>query len=1164
MALAEATVRVTLEVAKFERELRDTVTKAAQRAGRDMDRELSQSFRRSGRNAVKQFRDAAVTGMTRAGRDTVQGFQAGFSAGLGNFAGRVSKQISTGLRVPISRAGLDAGRGFVDNVNAVLSAQGGSSGRTFLNALNAGIVAGAGRTGVAAGNALSRGAVQGAAAAGRNAGRQFNLSFGIGTAAAGRPLLLALGVLGAEIVTEVGPALSIIAGFPPLLLAAATAAGVAVTAFKGIGTAFKAVGESDLGKIQESMAKLSPAAQGVVREFQAMRPALGALRREVQDAFFGQLAGQFTAVSQVLTGPLRGDIVGVSTQLGALSRAFLDVFTSAAGVSNLNKIFRGTEDFLGQLRPGIRDITKGFTDFAATAAPGLNSIGEAFSKLLTRMGQFLSRSAQSGKALEWVEGGLAGLKSLGQTLGDLGRIFSTIASAARPLAFALSGIFSVVANLAEAFSGLPGPIQTAVLAVALLSRSGLPDFLQRATAAATGQTSILRQMADAFRSTSVVAGDYVTRQGALIANSALLGGATTQTVNSINAASGAFGRIAGVAAGAGSAIAVGFGGALRGLVSVLGGPWGVALAAAGVALAIFSGNQQEAARRVAEYNARVREIQGTLNKTTGAITQASAEMAASDDRVKQAITTFKAYGIASSDVVQGALQQGDAHTRVEAALRRQVTSMLEADRASGDLGLVMRATGLNAEELATGLLGGAKEAARLNTIYNSLISNGDGTSASIAGIILRLQGQSKGLVDARNGWLEYYNQTQKATESQRLIAAALPPATREAQKLADAMGVLSDNTSDASAKAAAFNEVMNVLAGGTINAQTAQANWNAVLQRVAAQTEDTVNKTKGFGDALITTNGQINTASVNGNTLFQTYQSLSQGLGAASAALVDNALKTGNVSGALQQVATNVANARAAFIAQAREMGITEAKANQLADAYGLIPKEVITKLAVPAYENVRAQLVDVDNKLKAVAPGTTVPVQALTDEAIRRLNEVGVKTERLPDGTFVVKAETQSAVSSLSSLVSNWGNRVLNWVVNIIGGKAMGDIVENARGNILGYANGGRFNRMRPMSANRAEIVKPNTWRVIGDRARGDEAYIPITNSSRSKMLLAETARRMGFQLLADGALLGKNGIGGSSLTVSPGAIVVNAPYSDPELVAKATINELARTAVS
>lgn len=63
------------------------------------------------------------------------------------------------------------------------------------------------------------------------------------------------------------------------------------------------------------------------------------------------------------------------------------------------------------------------------------------------------------------------------------------------------------------------------------------------------------------------------------------------------------------------------------------------------------------------------------------------------------------------------------------------------------------------------------------------------------------------------------------------------------------------------------------------------------------------------------------------------------------------------------------------------------------------------------------------------------------------------------------------------------------------------------------GFATGGIATDLSPMRAV-AQVVPPRTWRVVGDRMRGDEAYIPINGAARSHEILAETARRMGFAL--------------------------------------------------
>lgn len=77
-------------------------------------------------------------------------------------------------------------------------------------------------------------------------------------------------------------------------------------------------------------------------------------------------------------------------------------------------------------------------------------------------------------------------------------------------------------------------------------------------------------------------------------------------------------------------------------------------------------------------------------------------------------------------------------------------------------------------------------------------------------------------------------------------------------------------------------------------------------------------------------------------------------------------------------------------------------------------------------------------------------------------------------------------------------------------------------------YAKGG-FRNLRPMSAARAEIVPARQPRVIGDRMQGDEAFIPVNRSPRSRSILAQTANGMGYDLvphagtkaMADGGML-------------------------------------------
>lgn len=65
--------------------------------------------------------------------------------------------------------------------------------------------------------------------------------------------------------------------------------------------------------------------------------------------------------------------------------------------------------------------------------------------------------------------------------------------------------------------------------------------------------------------------------------------------------------------------------------------------------------------------------------------------------------------------------------------------------------------------------------------------------------------------------------------------------------------------------------------------------------------------------------------------------------------------------------------------------------------------------------------------------------------------------------------------------------------------GFADGGVAKMAAGGILGMAGGGGLS---PMGAVAAKIP-PNTWRVVGDRMKDDEYYVPANGSARSQAVL-------------------------------------------------------------
>lgn len=103
--------------------------------------------------------------------------------------------------------------------------------------------------------------------------------------------------------------------------------------------------------------------------------------------------------------------------------------------------------------------------------------------------------------------------------------------------------------------------------------------------------------------------------------------------------------------------------------------------------------------------------------------------------------------------------------------------------------------------------------------------------------------------------------------------------------------------------------------------------------------------------------------------------------------------------------------------------------------------------------------------------------------------------------------ARTRTAVINVITSYGSVGGPALTRAAH---GGAQGGIVKPmAEGGMLGGVD------LTPMSGGIAQVVAPNTWRVIGDRVRDDEAFIPINGSPRSREILGQTAAAMGFGLL-------------------------------------------------
>lgn len=226
---------------------------------------------------------------------------------------------------------------------------------------------------------------------------------------------------------------------------------------------------------------------------------------------------------------------------------------------------------------------------------------------------------------------------------------------------------------------------------------------------------------------------------------------------------------------------------------------------------------------------------------------------------------------------------------------------------------------------------------------------------------------------------------------------------------------------------------------------------------------------------------------------------LEEQLLAASAALEAETVAAAVAGEGQAELTTRYNAGRDALMTQLQAMGLTAEQAQTLTDKYLAIPGSADTVVS----SNASQKSVEVD--------------------------DLSVKISALPDGSFTVTANTETAYSKITALQTAiraaTGDRSFR-IATGFGGSG-GQVMHE--GGVLEFMAQGGLTPMSPV----AQMVPPNTWRVVGDRAVDDEAYIPLDGSARSHAILAEAMRRMGVSPMAAGGFVGAVPAAGGSPSV-------------------------------
>lgn len=488
----------------------------------------------------------------------------------------------------------------------------------------------------------------------------------------------AAGALGPGLTPIIGASTQAVAGLATEFGFAVLAAGSAVIAFQGVGTALKALSDAridptaaNLAKAEAAMEQLSPAGQDLAR-------TISGLSDEWQRAKAIAQGGMFPGIE--------AGIDSLMTRLPELDQILATVSTTAGD------LFAEGADSLASDRwtPLFEYLDTSAKPIMVETAHTAGSLAHAISSLIIAMDP-LSRDFASGLAdgadqLDRWATGLAGTEGFAewmayvqvtgpQVVDTVGSIASSIVSVLEAGSGAGTATLGILKGFADALSLIAdspvGPGLLQLVSTLSLLALGTKAWGAISTGAIAGFVKGQGQAAAALLTTTTAQQRATMSAGQL---------AAAQRGNLATLGKGAAG-IAGLALSAATA-GKGIEGANTASMALMGtmaGPWGAALGAGvGLLMDISQGAQNT--------EAAIAEVTATLDQQTGAITENTAAWVAKKFQDDGTFENAERAGLSLETVTRAALGQKDAVEELNAALAASIALDTEAGAKAAEEG----------------------------------------------------------------------------------------------------------------------------------------------------------------------------------------------------------------------------------------------------------------------------------------------------------------------------------------------------------------------------------------------------------------------------------------------------------------------------------------------
>jgi hypothetical protein len=769
--------------------------------------------------------------------------------------------------------------------------------------------------------------------------------------------LPAIAGLTASLTTTAGAALVL----PGVLLGAAGAVTTLKLATSGFGDAVKA---ADPKAFAEATKDMAPAAVQTAKAFRDLKPAIEAMKKEIQTNFFAGLATDVRLLGNQYLPALRPQFAGIATEYNSMARAAVGALLAPQAVRDVNAVLTAQRGVLNDLKPALGNILTGILAIGQQGAAEFRGMGAAITDVTARFAAWARRAQETGQITQIIREGKEELAKYGEVGSNVGGILSTV----------FKGLSIDGQNFAD------GLIETTQALEDFLNSAEGQEALQalgetlRVTAQVTREVLLtaLKELAPIIIAVAPAVQDFARVLGAVLVDAIKTVGPILQGfATALSALAPSFQFLVPALAG----LVLGFG-ALRVINTVVG--WVTAGAAAfrtlgialgpvvlvlaiGAAIAALNNlrsSEEAAAEAAAKHQSRIQTLKSTLDQYNGSVTESTRLQVAQElagatlaDGTTKITDALRAAGISFNDYSAAASGNGDALERVNAQLGEQARQVIGGSQAWQAQSATLQKHGISLDLVSAAALG--------NVQAQQEIAN-------------KLRDTSVNMTAAEN----------RAKDLTDQFREQVGPLGELGSTLGDYSGALKDaqeQTALAGKAGADFSTILESIQGGL-----------AGLKGTGNPTAPLVTGFQDLAKAALTS--------------------------ATAAGQADVAY--GGVAAGADTAARKVQESRDAFIASATAAGVTQQRANQLADSMGLIPDAVRTDFITNA-DAVGQSLNQINEQFDRV-PGTkTVTVNALTAEAITRLETLGFKIRETPNGQFEVTANTKDALGQLDAALA-------------------------------------------------------------------------------------------------------------------------------------------------